>query len=62
MTIRLYFETLSPGLHARLDARYRMNRKPGRIFQPGVVRTRFASGGFIPTPVEVLQVPTTPAR
>jgi hypothetical protein len=62
MTIRLYFETLSPGLRARLDARYRMNKKPYHTFSPGVIRARFETGGIVPGPVEVVPLPAAQAR
>jgi hypothetical protein len=62
MTIRLYFETLSPGLRAKLDAKYRMTQKPYRTLNPRVIRARFESGGFIPGPVEIVQIPTAQTR
>jgi hypothetical protein len=62
MTIRLYFETLSPGLRAKLDAKYRTNQKTYRTLNNGVIRARFETGGFIPGPVEVIQIPTAQAR
>lgn len=62
MTIRLYFETLSPGLRAKLDAKYRLNKKPNRVLNPVVIRTRLETGGFIPEPVEVVQVPSNQTR
>jgi hypothetical protein len=62
MTTKLYFETLSPGLRARLDARYRMNRKPHQLFRPSFGRGRLEAGGLVPPAVEFLQTPALPAR
>jgi hypothetical protein len=62
MTTKLYFETLSPGLRARLDARYRLDRKPHRLFHPAFSRGRLEAGGLVPAAVESLQTPALPAR
>jgi hypothetical protein len=58
MTIRTYFETLSPGLQAKLDAKYRMNQKQYRVFNTGAIQTRFETGNLMSKPVEMAKMPT----
>lgn len=57
MAIRLYFEKLSPGLHAKLDAKYRTNKKQDQDFDVADIRAKLERGGFgINEPVDVVQV------
>lgn len=57
MAIRLYFEKLSPGLHARLDGKYRTNKKSSPRYNVAGIRARLEWGGFgINEPVDVVQV------
>lgn len=62
MTIRLYFETLSPGFHARLDAKYRMQQKSLRAFNTVIYRARLETGNIFPVPADMLKVPAGQAR
>lgn len=58
MAIRLYFEKLSPGLHAKLDAKYRTNNKRhDQELDVAGIRAKLERGGFeINEPVDVVQV------
>lgn len=57
MAIRLYFEKLSPGLHAKLDAKYRTSKKPVQELDVAGIRAKLERGGFdINEPVDVVQV------
>ncbi|HUT67155.1 MAG TPA: hypothetical protein VMW86_01215 [Dehalococcoidales bacterium] len=57
MAIRLYFEKLSPGLHAKLDAKYRTNNKSNHRYNVAGIRARLERGGFgINEPVDIVQV------
>jgi hypothetical protein len=63
MAIRLYFEKLSPGLHARLDAKYRTNKKHVPEFDVAGIRAKLERESFeINEPVEVVQVSYGRAR
>ncbi len=58
MTTKFYFENLSPGLRARLDANYRVNQRPFGMLNTCVNRTRFETLSLIPGRVGILK--TTP--
>jgi hypothetical protein len=62
MTTRLYFEKLSPGLRAKLDANFRINQRPIGVRNTGVIRTRFETGSLIPGQAGILKRPITQAR
>lgn len=42
--VKIYFETLSPGLRARLDARYRVNSNHRMHYTNGTLRKSFRNG------------------
>ncbi len=57
MTIRFYFEKLSPGLHARLDGKYRTNKKHNHGYDAAGIRAKLERGGFVTgDPVDIVQV------
>ena len=42
MTVKLYFETLTQGMHAKLNSRY-VARKPVHVYSNGTALLRIAS-------------------
>jgi hypothetical protein len=59
MDVRFYFEKPSPGLRAKLDAKYRTNKTTLRGFSAGAVHTRLETGNFIIKPVDIVQIPSS---
>ena len=62
ITTRFYFEKLSPGLRAKLDANFRINQRPFGVFNTGVIRTRFETGGLTPGQAGILHTQITQAK
>jgi hypothetical protein len=56
MAIMLYFEKLSPGLHAKLDAKYRTKNNHGHRFDITDIPTRLDRDLSGSEPVDVVKV------
>jgi hypothetical protein len=62
ITTRFYFEKLSPGLRAKLDANFRINQRPFGVFNTGIIRRTFETGTLSSKQAGILQTPITQAR